>query len=295
MRLLGRLFRRKHTQPVVNPEVRLRVNKQHGARSHGSRELVQRKRRHGKADVRQEDEGSLAAAEDGAVGAKVALAEHGRGRLLQAVAAGGDVEQQVDLPRKQLVEHERHELVGGRVLEHLKGGQGSLGVVGLGPGDKGHVLLHVAGVLVVAVVRELPGVVRHQQDGVREEADDVVQQRVLGKGAVAGLVAQNPETSADEALDEAVDDPGNGPKGGIRNGGNVSKGSPAKGSNHDHIAHQVAHGDGHRRLKAVLGDGGPNRVDIGEPTVLLRQLAVSGVSKKNRATGENFSGQKKPS
>lgn len=290
VRLLARSFwaGRKRTQPVVDPEVRLRVNKQHGARSHDSRELVQRKRRHGEANVGQEDEGSLAGAEDGAVGAKVALAEHGGGGLLQTVAAGGDVEEQVDLPREQLVEHERDELVGGGVLEHLEGGQGALGVVGLGPGDKGHVLLHVAGVLVVAVVRELPRVVRHQQGGVGEEADDVVQQRVLGKGAVSGLVAQDPEASADKALDEAVDDPGNGPESGIRNGGNVGKGSPAKSSNHDHIAHQIAHGDGHGRLKAVLGDGGPNRVDIGKPTVLLRQLAVSGVS-KTEPTVEKFS------
>lgn len=66
-------------------------------------------------------------------------------------------------------------LVDGSVLEHLKGRQNALSVIGLGPGNESHVLLHVAGVHVVAVVRELPGVVRDQQKGVREEANDVVQ------------------------------------------------------------------------------------------------------------------------
>lgn len=171
--------------------------------------------------------------------------------------------------------HQGDQLVDGRILKHLKGSQGAVEIVRLGARHKGHVLLHVAGVHVVAVVRELPGIVRHQQAGVRKEADNMVQQGVLGEGAVSRLVAQDPETGADQALNEAIHDPGNGPEGGIRNGGNVSDGSPSKSTNHGNIAHQVAHGDGHRGLKAVLGNGSPNRVDIGEATLLFRQLATS--------------------
>lgn len=66
-------------------------------------------------------------------------------------------------------------LVDGSVLEHLKGGQNALSVVGLGSGNESHVLFHVAGVHVVAVVREFPRVVRDQEKGVRKEANDVVQ------------------------------------------------------------------------------------------------------------------------
>lgn len=174
------------------------------------------------------------------------------------------------------MKHQRDELVGGRILEHLKGSHCALEIVRLGPRDKGHVLLHVAGEHVVAVVRKLPGVVRHQQSRVGEEADNVVEPAVLGKGAVSGLVSQDPKTSADQALNEAIDNPGNGPESGIRNGGNVRDGSPAKSSNHDNIAHQIAHGDGHGWLKAVLGDGSPDGVDIGKPTLTLGQLATTG-------------------
>lgn len=68
-----------------------------------------------------------------------------------------------------------NQLVDGSILKHLKGGQDPLSVVSLGPGNKSHVLLHVAGVHVVTVVRELPGVVRDQESGVRQKANDVVQ------------------------------------------------------------------------------------------------------------------------
>lgn len=101
---------------------------------------------------------------------------------------------------------------------------------------------------------------------------------MLGEGTVTSLVAQDPKTSANEALNEAIDNPGNGPEGGILNGGDVSNGGPAKSANHGNIAKQIGHGDGHLGLKAVLRDGSPNGVDIREAAVILRQLAESGVS-----------------
>lgn len=171
-----------------------------------------------------------------------------------------------------------NQLIDGSVLKHLKGRQKALSVIGLGPGNESHVLLHVAGVHVVAVVRELPRVVRDQESGVRQKANNVVQQRVLGEGTVTGLVAQDPKTSANQALDEAVDNPGGDSEGGILNGGDVSNGGPAKSANHGNISKQIGHRDGHLGLKAVLGNGRPNGVDIREAAVILRQRATSGVS-----------------
>lgn len=79
-------------------------------------------------------------------------------------------------------------------------------------GDENHVLLHVAGELVVTVVRELPREVRDHESGVTEESDSVVQFLVLGEGAVTTLMAQDPETGADEALDEPVGAPSDSPE-----------------------------------------------------------------------------------
>lgn len=95
---------------------------------------------------------------------------------------------------------------------------------------------------------------------------------------MTGLVAYDPKTSANQALNEAVDNPGGDPEGGILNGGDVSNGGPAKSTNHGSISKQIGHGDGHLGLKAVLGNGRPDGVDIREAAVILRQRAKSGVS-----------------
>lgn len=63
------------TQPVVNPEIRLGISQQHCARSNHASELVQSEEHHADANVRQEDERSLAATEHGTAGSKVALAQ----------------------------------------------------------------------------------------------------------------------------------------------------------------------------------------------------------------------------
>lgn len=258
---------------MVDPEVRLSIGQQHRARSNDASELVQSKEHRAEANVSQEDEGGFAATEHGAAGSKVALAQDVGCGPLETGRASRDVEGQVHLPSEKLVREQGNQLVDGSVLKHLKDRQDALGIVGLGPGNKRHVLLHMAGVHVVTVVRELPRVVGDQETGVRQEANNVVQRGVLGEGTVTGLVAQDPKTGGNQALNEAVDNPGNGPEGGILNGGDVGDGGPAKSSNHGHIPEQIGHGDGHLGLKAVLGDGGPDGVDIREAAVLLRQRA----------------------
>lgn len=84
---MERRFQR-HTQPVVNPEVRLGISQQHGARSHDASELVQGEKGQAEADIGQRNPGSLATAEYGAVWREVALAEHGVCVLLKTTSAG---------------------------------------------------------------------------------------------------------------------------------------------------------------------------------------------------------------
>lgn len=200
------------TEPVVNPHVWLDVEEEGVASADNTREHVESAERHEQANVGEENEGSLALAEDAAVRVEVALADAGT-RALQTVATGRDVPDEVAHPTKDLVAHKSEELVSRGVLEVLHGRVSLLLlllVVLLGGGNEDHVLLHVASVLVVTVVRELPGEVGDHERRVSEETDDVVQPLVLGEGAVTSLVAKNPETGADETLDEAVGDPGRG-------------------------------------------------------------------------------------
>lgn len=176
------------TQPVVHPEVGLGVEQHRVLDTDDTREQVQAAHGHGEANVGQHNVGSFAAAEDGAARVEVALAEQAGGALETALARR-DVEAQVGDPAEQLVEEQGDELVRGGVLEELDVVKGLLEVVGARLGHKGHVLLHVAGVHVMAVVGELPRVEGDHESGVAEEADDVVEARVHGEGAVAGLVA----------------------------------------------------------------------------------------------------------
>lgn len=202
------------TQPVVNPHVRLNVQKQGVAGSNNAREHVKRTEGREKTKVGEQDERTLALAEDTAARVEVALADAGR-RALKTVATSRDVPDEVAHPSENLVNNQSEKLVGRGVLKKFQHGVRLLLllllVVLAGGGDKDHVLLHVAGVLVVAVVREFPGEVRDHESRVSKEADNVIQPLVLGEGAMTSLVAENPETSADEALDEPVGDPSHRP------------------------------------------------------------------------------------
>lgn len=260
---------------MVHPKVRLGVSQQHGVDSDDTRQLVQAKQGDGNANVGQEDEKGLAGAENSAARREVASTQESANFLL-ALAAGGSVQDQVCPPAEDLVADQSDDLVNGGILKHLKDGQSPLHVLGLRLGHKGHVLFHVARVHVMAVVRELPREERHTQSGVGEEARDVVELGVQREGTVAGLVAQDPEANTEETLNETIDDPSNGPDGGIRDGWDIGNGSPAKRSNHENIAHQIAHGDGDGGLEAVGGDGSPDGVDIREARLFLGQGADHG-------------------
>lgn len=66
------------------------------------------------------------------------------------------------------------------------------------------VFVHVAGVLVVVLVGQLPHEVRAEQEGVADVATDGVDQLRVGEGAVPGVVAHHEDPGEDGALDQPV-------------------------------------------------------------------------------------------
>jgi hypothetical protein len=255
--------RKKLTEPVVNPEVGNKPQEHDGGDANLLRRPVENGAEDGETNVGEEDEDGLVGAEDGAEGVEVAdaepLAEAGDGAL-QTALAGGGVEEHVHLPAEELVGDEVDELGDGSVLEELSpvdteepglaGGALSGGLLlaegglvdvalGLAHGDEGHVLLHVAGEAVVAVVRELPGEVRDAEEGVEEPAGHIVDAGVRAEGAVAALVSENPDAGADKALEEAVDHPGGDAVGGVGDAGDVGEGGPDERRDDAEVADDV--------------------------------------------------------
>lgn len=232
-------------EPVVNPHVGNGVEEEHGAGADLGGAPVDGGGNDGQANVRDGDVEGLAGAEDGRGGLKVALAEPRGTLVLQRLLAAGGIEKQVSLPAEELVADEASKLEDGGILKDLEvdaeaGQQAGAGLaVGSLGGHKGHVLLHVAGEVVVAVVRELPAEVRYQQSRVGGPAKNVVNARVLAESTVAALVGQNPETGAKETLNKAVSGPGGPAQSRIRNLGNVGQGGPAESGDEGHISHQV--------------------------------------------------------
>jgi hypothetical protein len=267
----------KLTQPVVDPEPSLSVEKNSVLDTDEEREAVQRVEGEAKTNVGKDNERSLARAEHTTPRVKVAAAAE-RSLVLHAVATGGDVEDQVEGPSQGLVEEKADDVVDGGVLEEVELGEKALQVISLGAGSKGHILVHVASEAVVAVVGELPGEVGDAKNGVREPADNVVEGLVLGEGAMAALVAQNPDAGANEALNVAVDDPGERSQVEIRNGGNVGDGSITQADSHAKITDQVGQSDDSRGLKAVLGDGIPDGVDVRELRFRHEPVSISSQS-----------------
>lgn len=262
---------------MVHPEVGDGVEEQNSRSSDSLGGKVQGSEGDGQAEVRDEDEDGLVGAEHGAGGLEVADAEplgQTLGLPLLAALTSAGVEQEIHLPAEELVEDNPDELGDGGVLKQLvqvDAGKDAV-LLGLGGGHKGHVEVHVAGEAVVAVVRVLPREVGHQEERVEEPSDDVVELAVSREGTVAALVAQDPDTSAHEALNKAVDHPGGDAQPLVRDGGNVGQGSPDEGGHHGKVAEDIVEGGEERGLEAVGGDGILDGLDIGELRLLLLRL-----------------------
>lgn len=283
---------------MVNPEVLLEVQQTNHLPANNLRGLVE--------DIAHDHETKIGQGNVDGLG----VAEHCRGRLkvanpqpahaalaslpLLAALTGGDVEEQVHLPAGQLMRDELDELDNGHILKHLgrllihvQVGQPPLVAISLGGRHKRHVLLHVAGEAMVAMVAELPAKVRDQEEGVANPPHDVVEPRVPREGAVAALVRQDPDARADETLEVAVQSPGAVAERGGGDQGDVLPGEVAEAKGHGEVADEVGHGDPDARAEAVVGDGVADGLDVGVFDGLGRLLAGRGGGGSSSRDGVN--------
>mmetsp|Transcript_36948 Transcript_36948/g.80499 ORF Transcript_36948/g.80499 Transcript_36948/m.80499 type:complete len:398 (+) Transcript_36948:525-1718(+) len=193
-------------QPRVGHQVRAHVQRHHRPDGpHGVGPVAEPAEHSQDADVRpQRLLGPLAGEERVLAGGArigpevVGLTAHG--------AAGGALQQVQRPPDQQHADgvHQGEGALAERLAElvhglrALVGGQG--GHVGLALGD-------VVGAHVVHRVRPLPRKVRHQQERVQDVADGVLDELVVGEGAVAALVRRHPRPGAGGAGGEGVRHP----------------------------------------------------------------------------------------
>lgn len=234
---------------MVNPHVRDDVKKRNSLPADVEGAPVQSAAGESQAQIRKSDEDGLTGAEDGRGRLKVAHAQPALVVTLKTLLSSGGVDQEVSLPSSQLVEDQLDDLDNGRVLDHLgvqvKVGQAAGGALVDSLGDESHVLLHVAGVVVVTVVAVLPAEVGDEQGGMHDPAHHVVELAVHGESAMAALVSQNPDTGADEALDVTVDHPGGGTQPVVLDLRNVGQGKVAKSKSLSIVTNDIGHGDEH--------------------------------------------------
>lgn len=251
----------------MNPHIRGNVHEEDGLPADDTSCKIDGVGDKAQAKISGGDVNSLAGAEDVTGGLKVAHAQQAVALALLALGAGRNVEEQIHLPPGNLVEEEFDQGDDGGVLEQL-GIEVQVGDAALAPlrhvaGDKDHVLLHVAGEAVVAVVRELPAEIGDEEERVGEPSHDVVDHLVGGESTVAALVGQDPETGAEQALDEAVADPHSSLQSRVLDLWDVSQARPRPGRDQDQVASQVSERSGIRLLEALGGDGVPDGLDIG--------------------------------
>lgn len=259
-------------KPVVNPEVRHKVQQRNGLPANDGASGVESTKDKSQTKIRVGNVQSLVGTEDSRGGLKVAHAPPAHTLALHAVLAGGGVDEEVRLPPSQLVEKQLEHLDNGHILKQLRVdvqvGQTLFRALLDRLGDKGHVLLHVAREAVVAVVAVLPGKVRHEQRRVHEPAHEVVEALVHREGAVAALMGQDPQAGEDEALHVAVRDPGGGAVQLVLDLGDEGQGGPAQTKGQRVVAQDIAHGPRGGRLKAVRGNPGFDGVDVRKLLVL---------------------------
>ena len=263
----------------MHPEVRHGVEEEHGGAAHDGHAVVDGSGGDHEPEVGHGNAPPLGGPEDGAHGVEVALGTPPLA-LLQAVLAGGNVEDEVRLPAEQLVGYQADERDDGRILEEIgvdaQLSEEAVVVVLLGARHESHVLLHVAREAVVARMRELPREEGHHQERVCRPAHDAVDAAVQREGAVAALVRDDPETRADEALDEAVGHPRRNAQPLVLNRGDVGQRGVGERRDAYDVARKVGERDPQRRAEAVRGNGVTESVDVGilDGTRLLHRLLL---------------------
>jgi len=123
-----------------------------------------------------------------------------------------DVEEKVGRESEELLAEEHVQSVDGSVTEELVPVDLIVGLVRnvqvlAGLGNVHLVTLHGSVVGVVAMVGDPPGKVRSPQEGVSDEAEDVIDNFVVREGTVTALMSDNPDTGEDETLEPPVNTP----------------------------------------------------------------------------------------
>lgn len=170
------------TKPVMNPEIRNKVEEENVGISNLLGSKVEHSQHHDESNVRDQDELGLVLAEHSAGRLEMAhtqpAADTSWLSLLACLAAGG-VEEQVSLPSEQLMCDEADDLSERGVFEQFMEVHSSNdrqpGLLGLCSGNESHVLFHVTSESVVAMVGIFPRKVRDQEEAVKDPANGVVE------------------------------------------------------------------------------------------------------------------------
>ena len=237
-------------EPEVAHHVRPDVQRQHGPE--GSRRHRPRRQR---ADRGEDPDVGLPHLRAPLTGEQRVLARGARVgvEVVRGAADGsaGCAREEVDWPaeRKDADEVEEGE---GPLANHVPELEHDVAVGGVDlRRDVGLALHHVVGPRVVHRVRPLPRKVRDEEEGMEDVAHGVLDDAVIGEGAVAALVRHDPAPGGGGARDEGVGDP-RGEIGHLH--GNVGKRGEAQADG-DGGGHRGVHqGLGGVLDEAVLGD-----------------------------------------
>lgn len=276
-------------EPVVDPEVGNSIEQEGGQAANSLASQVESVSDQSQTDIGDQDVQGLLGAEDDGCGLEVGLAEPAA-LALQTLRTSRDVEQQVCLPSEQLVADKLDQVHSRGLLKQLAidaqvrppGACGDLAlVVLLGRGDESHILLHVAGVHVVASVAEFPAEEGDEQKRVEDPTDNVVQVAVKREGTVSTLVCQDPDTGPHETLGEPVGCPSTSAGIWVGELWDVCECGIYQAGGECKIARNIAQRSEGRRLEAVRGNRFPQGVHVWVDGLegLLLWLSVEGFSK----------------
>lgn len=266
----------------MHPEVGNKVQKDDIPCTNLRRGVVQNRTHDKQTQISQGNAEILRLGEKVAEGIEVAGRATDRTILGQTLGTGGDIQEEVQLPSEELVADELQEGDDGgflgEMLELLDADVLLLGQFIVGPGDEDGVLLHVAGVAVVAGMGDLPGEVGDHQEGVGSPADNVVEGLMLGEGTMAAFMSQNPYSGADTTLEEAVDSPGEGAQ--RQRGEEVDvEGAVGEDGAVEDVAGEVEEGGDNRGVEAFLGNGVLEGLQAGDIIVIVNGLLLLLLSK----------------
>lgn len=282
------------TNPVVHPEVGDHVVENHvPATDHLS--ANNEEGNHGSnASIAEHDQWQLLLLEERAVLAKVEVRDL---RDSLVVLLSSQVGEEVSWPAEKLVLDADPQSDNWGVLSEV--GQlhglnlGVLALVRLDPAltlvwHESSILVDVASSLVVGAVADAPAVEGNEEEGVHDQAHDIVEALVLAEGTVSALVCQNPDTGEDEALEDRVGCPGGPTRVDVGDVLDVG-GGVAEGGHVEVVANHVGHGAEDGGLEAVCWDGVVNHLhgvggqlkdlaSLGDVLSLFRGSSIGGAS-----------------